>query len=215
MTTVKSLYLVTYSPLAKIFQKRIELLDAKGKVKETITASDLIKDATHLTRKDKFNVTVRRSAGDIQFQTGKLKLITDPVLRAWLLGEDAAADNSETDYSGVVAIDLQLEEYGDLAAILSGADKPEADQKKRLKELEEDAMRRSNERVLRAVRRVHGNIKAQFKLNEENGKGRYTPSDTEFLCALVLKEEENRLTAERASTEAEFYRLMDMAPTDK
>ena len=210
MADPRNMYLVTYSPLVKIFQKRTEIIDARGKVKEIITPSDIVKNRTLLTNKDKFTLKIRRSVGNVIFTTGKLKLVTDPDLRNWLIGDDEdTGRESPTDWTGIVPLSLDLEDYGDLASVIAGVDKPADEQKKKLKELEADAIQRSQERVMRAVRKVLHNLKKQYELCDEQNIGRYKPSDAELLCTYVLKDEEERIAKEREEVESEFMKTLD------
>jgi len=201
-------YLVTMSPLAKVFQPRLQ--------------KELMEKPDRIWKKEEFNVIVRRMCGlDEIFISGKPKAVEDPNLIHWLSGGTEGNLCQETDNSGIVILNVSFDAIGALHDMIAMTTLPKTEQEKEVRKVNKDirgqikdayeaARKLSEERVMREIRRVHECLKRQYEINSEAGMGKYQPSLSEFLCAYVLKKEEAETIERQKEITSQFSKLMGM-----
>lgn len=165
----------------------------------------LMKDPTRVFTEEEFPIRVPRSAGDVHFRTNIPKQINERNLLLWITGGEAGDENQETDWTGIVQLPLTEEDTGLVFATMT---KPAKDLMSKIEDAKRIAKERSQARVMRQIRFVHGNLKKQYQVNQEAGAHAYAPSTTEFLCAYVLSAEENKRTEDLKKITDTFRNLM-------
>lgn len=210
------MFVISLSPLAKIFQRHLQ--------------EDLMKDPERIYKPENFRIIAEKPSGDVHLIFGKPMQIAQRPGREkdeavvdvinWLTGGPNGDLCRETDYTGVVAMPLDVDIIGSLATIVGvGLENPEAiekEQKKQAKQVKteltlamEKAKAISETRVMRAIRATHDNLKKQYEINRQNGLGAYQPSTTEFLCCYALAAEQAKRSEDRKRITEQFAKLMD------
>ena len=223
------MYVVSYSPLVKIFQKSFTVIkhvaEAEGDkhapkkvIKEILTQGALMKNPERVFTDEEFEFTVARDSGDIKLISGKPTSMSLPAKRSqalepdlvqWLTGGAEGNQSPETDYTGCVLLPLDGETEGAITYYLSQGKKPGKELTEVLENAQEKARELSEMRVMRAVNIVHQLLKRQYLLMKEQNQGVYNPSDSEYLCAYVLKAAEEQAAKDRDSITSNFKHLME------
>lgn len=196
-----STYLVQASPLTKIF-----LEDWHDKC---------LADPAEALRSSKFRVHIPRPCGAIMLEHGVPTLAATLIAKTkermvqedeiaplveWLTNET----NAETDPWGVVAVPIETNVADAIMALLYD-EKKEATQQKLLADLKKrmsvsihSARERADARVLRQCGKMYDTIKQTAQAMKKDGKGIYSPSYSEALALVVLKDQ---ITLRRAPNE--------------
>jgi hypothetical protein len=165
----------------------------------------LMKDPIRVFTEEDFAIRVPRSAGDVHFRFNTPKQVTERNMLNWIAGGESGEESQETDWTGIVALPLTEDDTGLLFATMT---KPAKDLMSKINDAKELAKERSQARVMRQIRFVHGNLKKQYQTNQEQGANAYSPSITEFLCAYVLSAEENKRSEDLKKITDTFKALM-------
>lgn len=184
-----SIVLVAASPLAKIFQRRWTVRE-NGK-SYTMEIEQLADDPKRVFLEEEFSILVPFSNGAEQFWHGIPQTIQDPLKRDVLTGGSDGLSFQDYQWTGIVELRIG---YDVLSQILASAAGSESVSFKRETVVDaiQDARLRATARCLEQARRTYRALKDQReKLLEHGNKATYTPSVAEFLCAYVLKEEED------------------------
>jgi hypothetical protein len=182
----QNLILTTTSPLAKIFMRRYRVQKDDGSI-ETVYPEDLIADKERIWAKERFCVPFPTVAGNIEFWSGVPMPITNENQRNVLVGGRSGFDGAETDWTGIVMLDVDVNVLSGIFNVIGGGKAPNIE--KAVKEAMKRAEDKSTARCLKAARTVFSRMQAQRRLIQEEGKGTYTLSPTEQLCAIVLERE--------------------------
>lgn len=208
------MYLVSATPLAKIFQPRYH--------------AELRADPSKIYEKKKFDIIIPRCNGDFKFTYAQPKLFQkkpkeyeDDFQGAlnWLTGGKTGEECSESDLYGVVELPAELDVMGMLSGII-GANSGDEEEEKRVKKVEksilpalktamQEAEAMSEARVMRAIRQVYKNLKSQYDRNKESKLGEYMPSTTEFLCIYALSSELKAAGEKETALISTFAKHMD------
>lgn len=184
----QNLILVTNSPLAKIFLKRYRVMTPTGAI-ETVRPEDLIDEPERIWKEEAFCVPFPTVRGNIEFWSGTPAIIEDQTRRDVLIGGRNGYDSTESDWTGLVLLDIETDVLTGIFQIASGGKAPSVE--KQVKAALKESKEKSNYRCLQAARRVFARMQMQRKSLQEDGKGRssYILSPTEQLCAIVLERE--------------------------
>jgi len=212
----QNLILVTMSPIAKIFMKRFRVQDEQGN--ETVVTPDvLLDDPDRIWREERFIVPFTTVSGNIDFISGIPNLIEDQAKRDVLVGGRSGYDASETDWTGLVMLDVESNVLSGIFQVMNGGKAPNVE--KQVKAAMTAARQTSHERCMRAARRVFDRMMNQRALIEEAGQGKFTPSVTEALCAIVMEKEASeqvaRKTAHAQAFEARIAKISQAGDTKR
>lgn len=204
----KTNYIISISPLAKVFQERLQ-----PHIIRAIRAgnSKIIWEEVH------FKIVVPKSSGTFTLEHAKPRLVTmkdchnqpdnmEPLIN-WLTGGPEGVECTETDHTGITFLDVGMDVMGVLSSVIlmGDGDKAEQESNKLLKEARKEfkeamgkAARISEERIMRVVRKIHEHKERQYEANIEHGIGKFKPTFIETICAEILKVElETREKEER------------------
>lgn len=214
--------LIACCPEAQIFQPnyQVELLDDPERM-----FSEFINEK----KGQRVELVVPRGTGPLTFYLGIPKPIggrygTDKsqdmlALADWLSGGSDGGRNQETDSYGVVSLGVDETEMTSLieamyTSLASGGSfdsrKFSGGMKKRYDELMTRARIQSRERVYRQIRRVHGLMESQIRINKETSNAGYDPSPSEWLCRYALRQEID----ERNERRSRLRKQIDLPLTD-
>jgi hypothetical protein len=202
----QNLILTTTSPLAKIFMRRFRVDVGEGKI-ETVYPEDLLADKERIWKREKFCVPFPTVQGNIEFWSGVPAPITDATQRAVLVGGRSGFDGGETDWTGLVMLDVDVNVLSGIFAVMGGGKAPNVE--KAVKEAMKVAEVKSHERCMKAARNVFHRMQLQRKAIQEEGKGHYSPSPTEQLCAIVLEREATAEVTRQRRQDEEFQAILD------
>jgi hypothetical protein len=187
--------IIPMCPLSKIFNKEMQPL--------------LMKDPTRVFKDEPFSVIVSTSRKDYRFEYMGPSYQTDALLLNYFLGGDDGMQNQETDWTGLVKLDLDTIQNGAILGAVAGVTKIDSSMQDSIEACKEKAKILSNERVMRQIRSINSNMLKQYQLNKTEGKEAYMPSATEFLAAFVLADEQKKNTEERQEITAKFAELLN------
>jgi len=177
-------FVVCLTPLAKIFQPRYH--------------KELTENPSAITEESQFTIIVTKPSGAVHCDYKKPKLISDPSLLQWLTGGPEGDRCAETNYTGLVYAPVQDDIMESVAAVTAAmAESPEKGAKAQAEVSKkmmnkysskiEGVKKLSEERVMRTIKFVYGNLQKQYQINKENNMGMYQPSETELLCTFALQ----------------------------
>jgi hypothetical protein len=169
---------------------------------------DLMKNPSSIWEEVPFVFQVSTSRKDYKFSSSKPEYITDTVLSLWLLGGDDGMQCQETNWTGLVKIDLDSVQNGAVLAAVTGVSKIDSNVQDAIEDAKKRAALLSKERVMREIRKVNSAMTKQYEYNRQDNKGLYTPSITEYLCAYVLAEEKKKDIADKQELSQAFADLM-------
>lgn len=202
----QNLVLVTTSPLAKIFQPRFRVRDKNG-VETVVKREQLLSDPSRVFKAEPFSVQFVTTLGPIEFWSGIPKPIQDESQKRVILGNADIFESAETDDTGIVALDLEMDALSTIFSVAAGGTSD-----KGIKEMMAKAMAKateaSNARCMEQCRRVYRNMRSQMQMIEESGQGRYIPSTAERLVAYVLEKEMSQEVANQRKQEQDFLDTM-------
>lgn len=186
-----------------------------------------------------FEFTVKRPTGAVKGIKYGVPFRADDYLRGtvlekegdnllyYLTGGKDASGSQETDWSGIVHLDLGRSTEGAMGemahammlAEASGDEKRIAKAKKQLddhmkasynetREAMKAARALADQRVVRQLKTTHINLMNQYKHNKEDGKGLYAPTTTEHFGAYVLRKLVD-VSKGRREMNAEFKKLIN------
>lgn len=155
-----------------------------------------------------FSFLVSTSRRDHRFRSDQPSFITDANLIAWLCGGLDGMQCQETDWTGLIKLDLDAAQHGSMLAAIAGVRNVGEDIQSAIDQAKNQARLLSKERVMRQIRAVNSAMLKQYEINKQDGKGLYTPSPTEYLCAYVLAEEQQKNTAAKQELTKKFSELM-------
>jgi hypothetical protein len=155
-----------------------------------------------------FRFSLSTSRRDYIFRSDQPAYLTDANLCNWLLGGDDGMQCQETDWTGLIKLDIDAVQNGSILAAIAGVREVGDDIKTAIDIAKDNARQLSRARVMRQIRAVNTAMLKQYEKNREDNKGLYTPSATEFLCAFVLAEEQQRNTVEKKELCDKFAQLM-------
>lgn len=202
----QNLILTTTSPLAKIFMKRFRVERADGAT-DVIYPEDLLEDPDRIWRREKFCIPFPTVRGNIEFWSGQPAPITDPTQRAVLVGGRSGFDGQETDWTGLVMLDVDVNVLSGIFAVMGGGKAQNVE--KSIKDAMKKAEAASEARCMAAARRVFQRMQAQRRAIQEDGKGHYTPSLTERLVAIVLEREATDDVQRQRRQDEQFNAILD------
>jgi len=201
----QNLILLTMSPLAKIFLKRFRVQNPDGS--ETIVrAEELLDDPSRIWKEEKFCVPFTTCAGNIPFWSGVPLPIQDQQQRDVLIGGRSGYDGQETDETGLVLLDVEMDVLSGIFQVMSGGKMPAIE--KKIKEAMKQARQESDARCMAAARRVFQRMQMQRRSIEEDGNDSYTPSTTERLVALVMEKEATAEVQRQSARDESFAATM-------
>lgn len=203
-------WVIAMCPIARIFmpQHQGELMKNPGKIREGKGLN--------------FPVVIEKSSGAFSLPFGKPKIIHDENLYNFITGGTEGLHQRETDWSGIVPLNVSLDVVEATTALITnyvddpaGAAKEQRRIQLEMQEANKTALDKaralSEFRVMRAVRWAHECLIKQYALNKENGLGVYTPSPTEFLSTYVLSDESTKSSEDRKVMNDKFAELMGQA----
>lgn len=155
-----------------------------------------------------FKFTLNAPRRDYIFDSSKPQLMTDEVLLDWLLGGEDGNLSQETDWTGLVKIDLNAMQNAQILAAVSGMSEIGKDTKASIEDAKKIAKKLSKERVMKTIRQQNAHMLKQFHIMKENNQSPYQPSPTEFLCAFVLGDEQKKNATEKQELCNTFADLM-------
>lgn len=187
--TTQSMILLAACPLAKMFQKRWSVRE-NGK-SYTMEIADLKDDPARVFKDEEFSLLLHFSSGAEQFWHGIPKAVQDPLRRDVLCGGEDGLAFEETMWAGIVDLRVDVDVLsmilGNAAGAGGGFDKSA------VVTAVKDAQHRAQTRCMRQIRKTYEALKSQReRLRESGSRAEYAPSVSEFLCAYVLKEEEEK-----------------------
>jgi hypothetical protein len=170
---------------------------------------ELMKNPTAIFEEGKaFRFLLSTSRRDHLFRSDQPSYITDANLCNWLLGGDDGMQCQETDWTGLIKLDIDAVQNGSILAAIAGVREVGDDIKVAIDIAKENAKVLSRARVMRQIRAVNTSMLKQYEINKQDGKGLYTPSSTEFLCAFVLAEEQQKNSQDKQELCKKFADLM-------
>lgn len=188
------LIVVPFCPLTRIFVKEYQ--------------NELMKSPKSVFDDVPFKFNLSSSRRDYFFDSTKPQMLTDPLLLDWLLGGDDGNLSQETDWTGLVKIDMTATQNAQILAAISGMSDLDKSTKNHINTAKEKAKELSKTRVMRQIRQQHDHMMKQYKIMKEKNEQPYQPSPTEFLCAFVLADEQKKTAEERQELASSFVDLM-------
>lgn len=201
----QNLILVTMSPIAKIFMKRFRVMDAEGN-ESTVYPEQLLDEPERIFREEKFCVPFPTVRGNINFWCGVPLPIQDQTHRDILVGGRSGFDGQETDWTGLVMLDVEMDVLSGIFQVMAGGKMPAIE--KQIKTAMKDARAESDKRCMDAARRIYRRMESQMQMIEEDGKGKFSPSVTERLVALVMEKEAIREVQRKTAHDEAFSATM-------
>jgi hypothetical protein len=170
--------------------------------------NDLLKDPARVHSEEPFTFKIRTSKRDYVFEYNSPRYEHDEILFNWLTGGNDGLQNQETNWTGLVNLDLDSVQNGQILAAVAGISKINSNTQKDIEEAKIKAALLSEQRVMQQIRNVHKCMLLQFEANREQAKEIYSPSATEYLCAYVLADEQKKNTEEKKKIQETFADLM-------
>lgn len=155
-----------------------------------------------------FSFLVSTSRRDHRFRSDQPSFLTDANLVSWLTGGTDGMQCQEMDWTGLIKLDLDAVQNGSILAAIAGVRKVGEEVEQGIEAAKAQAKLLSKQRVMRQIRAVNGAMLKQYEINKQDGKGLYTPSVTEYLCAYVLAEEQQKNSAAKQEISQKFAELM-------
>ena len=168
----------------------------------------LMKEPSLVHKKEEFAYSVSTSRRDYRFNFSAPKFETNPILLNWFLGGDDGFQTQETDWTGLVKLDMDNELNSTILGAVAGITSINSDAQILIEQAKEKAQALSLARVMRQIRAVNGNMMMQYERNKQDGKSLYTPSPVEFLCAYVLSEESAKSAEDKREITEKFQALL-------
>lgn len=170
---------------------------------------ELMKDPSKIYDSSKpFSFIVSTSRQDHRFRSDQPNYITDANLINWLIGGQDGMQSQETDWTGLIALNLDAVQNGSILAAVAGVRRVGTEVEEAIEKAKADARQLSKARVMRQIRSVNNAMLKQYEINKQDGKGLYTPSITEYLCAYVLAEEQQKNSEAKKQITQKFADLM-------
>lgn len=186
----------SFSPLVKIFQPSWH-----ARLQEN---PDLIFDESETG----WQMRVYRPCGDYPIKWRIPREESNPVLLDWLTGGEDGRLCIETDYTGIVRVNLGARDTGELFAQLELEEDPKVDLRAQLRASMDQAKAASHDRVMRAVEQVYQMLRKQWQSNKESNFGVYQPSITEYMCLHVKQKVMDRKTQIEREHAAKVEQMM-------
>lgn len=187
--TTESIILIAACPLAKMFQRRWTVRE-NGK-SYTMEIDDLKDDPERVFKDEEFSLLLPFSSGAEQFWHGIPKAVQDSSRRDVICGGSDGNSYEETMWAGIVDLRVDVDVLSMILGSAAGAQ--QGFDKSAVVTAVKDAQRRAHDRCMRQVRKTYQALKNQRERIKESGsRAEYAPSVSEFLCAYVLREEEEK-----------------------
>lgn len=187
----KMVRVIALSPLARIFQPRVNIepyLDEPNLWKEQLDPFDVVIEGAHAT---------------VAYKTGEVHLIDENLAYAYV-GHDNTRFSQGYGHTGLIYFNVS----DDLTASLDYNLKTGRPLPKDLKAQLEDALKEykelSHKRVIEHAKRLYNSLVAGRNALRQDGKEPPPPNDMEMLIAFILKDEVARTKARRAKLQKAF-----------
>lgn len=169
-----------------------------------------IKNPELIHKEESFSFIVTTSRRDYKFEYKIPKYETSPDLLNWFLGGENGLECQETLWTGLVKIDIDSETNARVLQAVTGIGKTklDSDMEKVIAHKKELALKLAQERVMTQIRAINEALRKQYETNKTNGLAPYTPSATEYLCAYVLADEQQKDSEEKKMMTKKFADLM-------
>lgn len=158
-----------------------------------------------------FPIQVSTSRKDYLFRFKKPRIEQDAVLCYWLTGGEDCMQVQETDWTGIVPLDLEDDLNSAILSSLATGEKLDKDLQTALNRAKAKAKELSYARVMRQIRAVHSNMLRQVEINKESGNSFYNPSPVELLCTFVLAQEKQKEAEARRQISEKFKELLQQS----
>ena len=186
--------IMSMCPLTKIFVPEMQ--------------KELLNNPSRVFAEEKFSFVVNTSRRDYRYDYSQPTFETNALLLNWLLGGDDGMQCQETDWTGMVKIDLDAMQNGAVLSAIAGMSKIDNSVQQSIEDAKVRAAILSQERVMKQIRSINGNMLKQYEINRQEGKSPYAPSATEYLCAFVLADEQKKNSADRQEIANKFAELL-------
>ena len=155
-----------------------------------------------------FGFSVNTSRRDYRFNFRRPKYETNQLLLNWFLGGDDGMQCQETDWTGLVKLDMDDELNSTILGSIAGITTLNEEAQQIIERAKKKAKDLADARVMKQIRAINMHMLKQYEVNKEDNKNVYIPSTVELMCAFVLSEEKAKESEERRALSEKFQEFL-------